>query len=387
MKKLLLLIWLLVMASGLVLGLRVAQAQNPLLSRGPYLQSVTENSIVVCWETNTPDQGAVDYGLTNDYTWTAAEEIATTRHAITLTALSPYTVYHYRLQSGGQYLSDDHTFKTVAGPEQTSFRFAILGDTRTYTASHQSVVDRIAILAPDFYLNTGDLVEDGARPDQWDTFFEIEKELLANVPFFPTLGNHEVNHQNYFDLFYLPRNERWYSFDYGNAHFVCLEVDGYASYNPGSEQYRWLKNDLESADRLWKFVFFHIPPYSSGAHGNDSGVINALTPLFEQYGVDIVFNGHDHDYERSVVNGVTYIVSGGGGAPLYSRQHYYPWTVYFLSALHCVEIAIEGKVLNGAGFQPDGTKFDPFTLKKRVFVPHIETGGARPDGAQFDSFT
>ncbi len=365
MKRLLLLIPLLLATMGLVWGLKAVQAQAPVLSRGPYLQAVTASSIIVCWETNTPDQGAVDYGLTEDYTWTTAEETATTRHAITLTELSPYTVYHYRLKSGAQYLSEDHTFKTAAGPEQTVFRFVVLGDTRTDAAAHQRVADRIAILAPDFYLHTGDLVENGARADQWDTFFEVEKEPLANIPFFVTLGNHEVNHQNYFDLFYLPYNERWYSFDYGNAHFVCLEVDGYASYDPGSAQYRWLENDLASTDRAWKFVFFHIPPYSSGPHGSDARVIEALTPLFEWYGVDLVFNGHDHDYERSVVNGVTYIVSGGGGAPLYPRKYHHPWTVYFLSALHCVEITVDGEALNSVGLRPDGTQFDPFTLRSK----------------------
>jgi 3',5'-cyclic AMP phosphodiesterase CpdA len=387
MKKPLLLTCLFLATLGLVLGLQAVQAQNPVLSRGPYLQSVTESSIIVCWETNTPDQGAVDYGLTEDYSWTTTEEITTTRHAITLTELSPYTLYHYRIKSGAQYLSDDHTFKTAAGPEQTAFRFAVLGDTRSDHVAHQSVADRIAILAPDFYLHTGDLVANGARADQWDTFFEVEKEPLANIPFSPILGNHEVNHQNYFDLFYLPHNERWYSFDYGNAHFVGLEVDGYASYDPASEQYHWLKNDLEGTDRLWKFVFFHIPPYSSGPHGSDARVRDALAPLFEWYGVDIVFNGHDHDYERSVVNGVTYIVSGGGGAPLYPRKYHHPWTVYFVSALHCVEIAVEGAVLNSVGFRPDGTQFDPFTLRKEAFIPYVAARGATPDSTQFDPFT
>ncbi|RLC63774.1 MAG: hypothetical protein DRI01_04615 [Chloroflexi bacterium] len=114
---------------------------------------------------------------------------------------------------------------------------------------------------------------------------------------FPALGNHELNHANYFDLFYLPGNERWYSFDYGNAHFTCLQIDGFADYSIGSEQYNWLEQDLASTNQTWKFVFFHFPPYSSASHGSDLNVRAALQPLFEEHDVDIVFTGHDHSYE------------------------------------------------------------------------------------------
>jgi hypothetical protein len=146
-------------------------------------------------------------------------------------------------------------------------------------------------------------------------------------------------------------------------------VDGYGDYTPGKPQYEWLVSDLAGTSKPWKFVFFHIPPYSSGGHGSDLNVRQTLAPLFEQYGVTIVFNGHDHDYERSGANGVTYIVTGGGGAPLYPKVHDNPASIYFASVYHFVQITLSGDTLYGIAIGSDGTEFDHFT---------IVLGGATP---------
>ncbi len=152
--------------------------------------------------------------------------------------------------------------------------------------------------------------------------------MLRHAPLFSSLGNHELNHHNYFDAFCLPENERWHSFDYGHAHFVCLQIDGFSNYRPGSEQHLWLEEELASTEQPRKFVFFHIPPCSSGPHGSHLQARTALHPLFVQHGVDVVFNAHDHDYERSVVDGVTYIVTDGRGAELYGQWNENERSVY-----------------------------------------------------------
>ncbi len=242
-----------------------------------------------------------------------------------------------------------------------SLTFMVVGDTRSDHAAHQMVVDKmLEVGPPPFYLHTGDFVEDGSDMSQWDTFLDIERDLMAVSTLYPSMGNHERNHQNYFDVLSPPGP--WYSFDSGDAHFVCLQVDGYGNYAPGGTQYEWLVNDLAGTSKPWKFVFFHIPPYSSGGHGSDLNVRQTLSPLFEQYGVTIVFNGHDHDYERSVANGVTYIVTGGGGAPLYPKARDNPASVYFARAYHFVQITLSGNTLYGVAIEPDGTEFDHFTI-------------------------
>jgi 3',5'-cyclic AMP phosphodiesterase CpdA len=246
-----------------------------------------------------------------------------------------------------------------------AFSFVAFGDTRSNPITHRQVVSSILSLAPDLVLHTGDFVADGRVPAQWTEFFSIEHDLLKQAPLYGTPGNHERNSRLYFDAFDFPGNERWYSFDYGNVHFIALEVDGYAAYAPRSPQAQWLENDLAHTMQPWKVVFFHIPPYSSGSeHGSDKRVRKALEPLFIRYGVDLVFNAHDHDYERSVAHGITYIVTGGGGAPLYAEGQPDPASVYFTSTFHSVQASVTGMTLTVAGVRPDGVRFDEFTLHK-----------------------
>jgi 3',5'-cyclic AMP phosphodiesterase CpdA len=91
-------------------------------------------------------------------------------------------------------------------------------------------------------------------------------------------------------------------------------------YGPGSKQYQFLKGDLARASRPFKVFFGHHPAYSSGSHGSTKKMQEYLQPLFEGNGVQLVFAGHDHTYERTIINVITYVVSGGGGAPLYGLE-------------------------------------------------------------------
>ncbi len=351
--------------AGLTLG--QADARDVALTRGPYLQSVTTDGIVIVWETNIAADSRLDFGLASSQGASAADPTLTTHHAIALTGLLPYTLYRYQVWSNDVPLGQESTFRTAAPADQAAFSFAVLGDTRYNHAAHQSVADCIAQLGPDFALHMGDLVQAGGDASDWDMFFSVEGNLLHQTSLFPVLGNHENNHPNYLDAFHLPNNERWYSFDYGHAHFVALQVDGYASFVPGSPQYAWLENDLASSDKEWKVVALHIPPYSSGPNApyGDAPVAQAvLPPLFERYGVDVVFSGHDHDYERSLVSGITYVVSGGGGAPLYEQTNPNPYSLYFTSTLHTVLVTINDDTLSAIGVRPDGVLFDPFTVTR-----------------------
>jgi predicted phosphodiesterase len=347
------------------------------LTRGPYLQSVVSDSVIVVWETDVAGSSQVDYGLTSGYGSVVSDSILLTHHALTLTGLSPYTAYHYRVSTNGQLLGSDNVFRSAAVPTQTTFSFVAFGDTRTDAINHQKVVNSILSLSPDFVLHMGDMVENGSVSSQWTTFFNIERDLIRQAPLYGVLGNHEQNSPLYFEAFHLPGNERWYSFDYGNVHFIGLEIDGYASYAPGSEQMLWLANDSAQTRQTWKVVFFHIPPYSSGSHGSDLQVRAALEPLFIQYGVDLVFNGHDHDYERSSANEIVYIVTGGGGAPLSTQVNSNPASVYFTSTYHSVLVTVTGSLLAGTAVRSDGVAFDRFSLfkadfvKARVYLPMV----------------
>jgi predicted phosphodiesterase len=282
---------------------------------------------------------------------------------VTLTGLSPHTGYHYQVEVDGVSLARPSTFRTAPRPDQSDFAFVAFGDTRTQHAIHEQAVDRIQQLAPDFVLHTGDLVEHGGALEQWATFFEIEKPLMARAPLFPTLGNHEGNSVHYFDRFHLPGNERWYTFDYGNARFICLQVDGSAGFGPGSEQYVWLQKTLADNSQQWLVVYFHVPPYSAlREDAAEIAVRQALSPLFERYGVDIVFNGHHHNYQRSVVGGVTYIVTGGGGAPTYVVAQPDEYVVVYANNYHVVHVEVRGQMLRATAITPEGEELDRFVL-------------------------
>jgi hypothetical protein len=355
--------------------------RNTSLVRGPYLQWVRSQAITIVWETVDQVDSVVEYGPTAAYGASASDFNWSDHHEVTLTGLNPYTVYHYRVRSSGQVLSRDHTFKTAAGAGQSNFTFVVFGDTNSgidpakdhmgryrnsATEGHTAAMVWLDGIRPDFYLLAGDLVARGAEMSAWDEFFSFEEGTMANLTMFPTMGEGEGNHYNYFRLFSLPNNERWYSFDYGNAHFICLEIDGYQDASSGSEQYTWLQNDLAKTDKTWKIAFFHYPPYSYGPVGSKPEA-RAVHSLFTQYGVDLVFSAHDRNYQRFVVDGVTYIVTGGGGAAtgnLSGGAEFPP--VYMEEMKHVMRVTVSGNTLSSVAIrtapEPVGEEVDPFTL-------------------------
>ena len=353
--------------------------RNTSMVRGPYLQWVRPEAIAIVWETVDEVDSVVEYGPTAAYGSTASDYDWTFHHEVTLTGLNSRTVYHYRVRSSAQVLSSDSTFRTAAGPGQTSFTFVVLAEThsgidpgkdphgryrRSAESGHLASVGRIAAINPDFYLHLGSLVARGPEMVAWDDFFSFEGDLMRRITLFPTTGIGEQNHYNYFRLFHLPNNERWYSFDYGNAHFISLQIDGYADTSPGSEQYRWLESDLANTNKTWKIAFFHFPPYNFGEGGSKLEA-RAVHPLFVQHGVDLVFSAFARNYQRFIVDGVTYVVTGGGGAGLNELAggcEYHP--VFMEKIKHVVKVTVTGNTLHSVGIRsdPEGSEMDPFTL-------------------------
>ena len=363
----------------LVLSLVPAAWPQAEIVRGPYLGDVTDTSIVIAWETERPVQGVVEYATEASYQTSRGkldqrvqEAAAVQRHFIRLRDLEPSTRYYYRV--GNALAVREGTFRTAVGWGEP-FTLVVYGDTRTNPADHLAVVHRILEHNPDLIVNAGDLVADGRVLSQWDTFFQTTAEILKDVPYYPVLGNHERNAAHYYDLFSLPQGggrqgEQWYSFDYGNVHFVCLDSNARSS----AEQLAWLEDDLAHAanNAQWIFVFFHHPPYSSGNHGGRADVLLPWLDAFERYGVDIVFNGHDHTYERSVRRGIWYLVTGGGGAPRYAvNSKPNPYQVYAESSLHFCKLTIEGERLSLQMIRADGAIGDRMTLTAPVPVASV----------------
>ena len=330
---------------------------------GPYLQNVTTDSVTIAWRTADSSQGEIVYGGTREYNFSAVDNIIGKQHHVTLSDLQPDTLYHYRLISSDVALTEDLIFHTAPGPEKTTLSFVVYGDTQNHPDIHRTIINQALSLMPDLALHVGDLVSGGREEAQWDEFFWIEKELLAYVPLFPTLGNHELQSKHYFERFFLPGNERWYSFTYGPAFFICLQIDGFTKLDDVSEQYQWLEQTLAKNTQPWLFVYFHKPTYSAEYEGqNETYIRSRLTPLFEQYGVRLVFSGHNHNYQRSQVNGITYVITGGGGGDLSDRIQQDEHLLRYFVGFHLVLINIEGDEIDAIALTPEGAIIDRFEI-------------------------
>ena len=338
--------------------------------REPYVQGVTATSAVVAWMSKEPGVGVVKYGKAPELGWEEVDRQTGRRHAVAIADLEPGSTYHYRVEGVGESWLRG-SFRTALANEDSGFSFAVVGDSGSGGKGQRAVARLLELLKPELILHTGDVVyPDGEERHYNRRFFEPYRELIRDVPVFPVLGNHDVRKGNgaaFLENFHPPlgspgSTKRYYSFDWGDAHFAALDSELYYN-DKGSSTERqrvFLERDLISTRQRWKVVFLHRSPYSSSRHGGDEMVRYDLEPLFAKYGVDLVFAGHDHVYERTVpIRGVTYVVSGGGGRRLYPAGKG-RLTACSRSAHHAVLGRVDGARLSLEAVEPDGTVFDRF---------------------------
>lgn len=197
-----------------------------------------------------------------------------------------------------------------------TFKFAVLGDFGSGDRRQYELAAQMAAVRARFpfktVLLTGDNLYGSERPQDFKRKFEDPyKPLLdAGVKFYASLGNHDSREQRYYKLFNMEGN-LYYTFNpASDVRFFIFE-----STYPEPEQIRWLEKELAGSTSKWKIVVFHHPLYSSGKrHGSDRRLREALEPLLLKHNVSVVFNGHDHFYERvKPQKGITYFVVGAGG--------------------------------------------------------------------------
>jgi 3',5'-cyclic AMP phosphodiesterase CpdA len=350
----------------------------PDLHVAPYLQHVTPNGVTVRWETTEPVIGSVEFGQGGQFDKAVSETEAVTIHQLTLTGLEPGERYDYRAKYGDRLL-EAASFTTAPPPGTKFWKFAAYGDNRSNPDTHARVVQQLIKAEPEIVLSTGDLVARGKQYELWKReFFDPLAPLSRHTPVYVSLGNHEDHAQNYFDYFTFPNPEQkqYYSFDYANAHIIALDSDVGDLPNPEAfekEQMDWLKQDLlANQDAQWKIVFFHHPLFN--AHPKRD--LHALhwQPVLEEYGVDLVFNGHDHYYLRNYAignytgepkRGVHHMITGGGGAGLYpvvERIH----AAFRRSVNHIVAMDVLEDRIIGRAIDIDGNVLDAFVIDKQA---------------------
>lgn len=341
------------------------------IRKGPYLQDVADTAITVMWETSIAVAGRVRFGVRQELGGESAETEPGTIHELRLTGLEPATTYRYLVESGP--VTTSVSSFTTAISDGTRFRFAAYGDNKNGPTVHARIADGVLATRPAFVIHGGDLVNNGRVPKQWDRlFFTPAQRLMRQVPLYPVLGNHEEHAPLFYDYFSLPGNETWYSFDYGNAHFVVLDSDP-AQLTEASGQLAWLEDDLASSDATWTVVCFHHPLFTASRDYHSEERLERkrlLHPILERHGVDLAIAGHDHNYERTRPIGsrgsghaVTYLVAGNGGTPMHWSA-VRDWTAHSARIFGFVTVDVDGSRAHLRAHDVTGSVFDELVIDK-----------------------
>ncbi len=293
------------------------------LAVGPLVQRVTKKSAEILFVTHSATKAQVHFGSTIDTDKVALSTNGgySRRHRVQLDGLEGEVVYYKVVVAGV-----DTKLRSFRLPKTRDLKFVIYGDMRNGHQIHRRLVESMRAEAPHFATNTGDLVARGTDLADWQMFFDIQSDLLAEVPLYPAVGNHDTGTASSFGLRFrdwfslwpmksdVPRFGNWYSFDVAGLRFVVLDSNLYQD----PRQLRWFEETLRgSQNSRAVIVVTHNGPYSRGPHGGSTFAKSHYVPLMKKHKVDFLFAGHDHLYQRGEDDGLRYIVTGGGGAPLY----------------------------------------------------------------------
>lgn len=430
-------------------SLIAAQGQGTLL-RGPYLQVVTPTSIVIRWRTDKPSESVVKIGSSSQSLNQAfSDNAATTEHEVKITGLQPETRYYYSVGSQTTVLQtgDHNYFQTAAiAGKPGKYRFGLLGDCGTNQVIQDDVRARMMEYLGQNYMNAWLLLGDnaysfGRDAEYQSNFFNRYKDnLLKTYPLFPSPGNHDYDNDNparqddhkvpYYDVFTMPAQgeaggepsgtEAFYSFDYGNVHFLSLDSYGREDnstrlYDTLGRQVQWIKKDLAAnKNKDWVVAYWHHPPYSKGSRESDgdpemTAIRQNFIRILERLGVDLIICGHSHVYERSRLmgghygyantfdaakhvidgssarydgsdnscpyikntpqsRGTVYVVAGSGGQLGSTKPDFPHKAMYHSDAQHGggVMLEVEGNRLDLKWIAADGVIRDQFTMEKGV---------------------
>jgi PKD repeat protein len=417
------------------------------LTRGPYLQLGTPDSITVRWRTSIAADSRVEYGSApGNLTENVEDPALVTDHVVELTGLDHDTRYYYSVGTMAAVQSGDdadHYFVTapLAGTAN-AIRVWIIGDSGYGTPDALAVRDayysHTGATHTDLWLMLGDnAMPAGIECHYQEKCFDVYHELFRKSVVWPTYGNHDAASSSsyyqegpYYNSFTMPTageaggvpsgTEAYYSFDYGNMHFISL--DSYETTRaPDGPMMIWLEQDLAATAQDWVIAFWHHPPYSKGRHDSDEDIYmvemrEGAIPILDSYGVDLVFSGHNHLYERTfLIDGhygdsstfnESHLVDGGDGRSDGDGGYFKPTegpgphegTVYTiagsagnadpetsdhpasfvnLNEMGSVVLDVSGNRLDSTFLDMNGQVLDYFTISKET--------GAFPPTARFDA--
>ena len=343
--------------------------------------------------------GATDKAFTDDGSTTYI-------HEATLTGLTPNTKYEYRVGYGTDRRSDWYRLETAGA---SVYDVLIYPDSQSGDYSQwEEIVKNSALRTPRtaLYISMGDLVDNGEHAYQWRTWLNSIRPLSANVPLATTLGNHEMYTLDwkmrepyaYLNYFAVPPNgneifnRRYYSYDFGDVHYVVLDTmlyesnheDNHDTHHPDlyDVQVQWLRQDLTANTKKWIVVLMHRDPFqyafdrsdANRAVGfDDEGVL--FMPIFDEFNVDLVLSAHLHSYrnrghvrnfERDA-SGPLYILTGIAGDARRPKWKQHPLDVYVApdrDKNNYMTMTVTPNKLIVKAFLPDGTQLDESVIEK-----------------------
>jgi len=371
------------------------------VTRFPYVQNVRDDRASILWATFEPGFGQVRYtpdGVNYQYANATRRVYLRTetnllanyyQYQVDLKGLTPNANYAYSALVDGQEIAaaGETKFRTAGdGP----FKFIVLGDSGwgdPLSDAQALIAQRISAEKPALVIHTGDLVYPlGSFEYYQRNYFNYYAPTMCSTPFFPSPGNHDYDAPNatpYLAIHSLPTEGvppgdagRYYSFDWGNVHFVSIDAHQSLNraVNAGGPMLKWLENDLRTTRQFWRIVYFHYPPFATGNNVGDkesTWVRTYMVPLFDAYGVQLVFSGHEHSYQRSVpmrkssfvgsAVGTNYVTSGGGGAILYPVPTL-PIVAFARSAYHYLSVDVQGTKITIRSIRQDGVELDNYSI-------------------------
>ncbi|MGJ8696740.1 MAG: metallophosphoesterase [Verrucomicrobiaceae bacterium] len=430
-------------------------------SRDPYVQLATDTSMTVVWRTDEEINPALRFGtspdnldqvLSDDHLATRLHPSLggeapifkdalerTRQYEASICGLQPNTTYYYAIFDGDNRLTaEDESFRFKTHPVPGSdapVYFWVVGDSGTGGEAQAKVHDAMVKHNKekgrelDLYIHVGDMAYgSGTNQEFSDRFFKMYEPTIRNTVCWAAMGNHEGRTSKgesgvgpYYDAYVCPTRaeaggvpsgkEAYYSFDYGKVHFICLDSHD-LDRRPSGAMAQWLKADLEKTKADFLVAYFHHPPYTKGSHDSDTEgqlieMREHIMPILESGGVDIVFTGHSHIYERSMLidgaydtptvadgvvlddgdgdpegdgayrkseglnphNGVVQIVAGHGGTGV-RRKGTSPIMKRIIVENGSCLISISGDTLNAQMLNIDGVIRDNFAITKKGTVEH-----------------
>ncbi len=354
----------------------VAHAAPTLFTKGPYLQELSPTSVTIRFELESKAAATVEVTRDGAPPIVVVDRDEATFHSVRIEKLEPASRYHYVVRALGATSAKGDIATAPADGTNPPFTFLIYGDNRSDDVAHAVVVRAMKQTPSDFFVHTGDFVQSGGNARDWQAFFDVESALLRDQCVFSCVGNHELYEDSAaaaYARFFGPSivagtpNAKLYgTMRWSNARFFFLNA--FEDWTRG-EGRAWLEAELARADTeaglVWRFVVLHHGAWSSGPHGSSPKLTAGGVPaLLAAHKIDLLVSGHDHIYERGQASGIRYIVSGGGGAPLYRQNKPHAGTRKFEAAYHFVEVAVTADGVKLTAKRPDGSILERTSFTK-----------------------